>query len=99
MDNCDLCNRRMSEKVREQGCVCLTSDWEMFFCKKCYPEVLEVIEATEKKYKQFHHARNHKDFEKDLFFWYKLQEWAYIEFVFKKKLNAQANKKTTEEKG
>ena len=83
---CDLCGKKMFEKERELGVVCLTSDWETFFCKKCYPKVLKVIEDTAKKYKEFHRKRSHKYFGKDLYFWYKLQEWAYIEFILRERL-------------
>ena len=85
MEKCGLCNKNLKEKERDEGCVCLTSDWEMFFCRKCYPKILKVIQITAKKYKEFHRKRSHKDFGKDLFFWYKLQEWAYIEYIFKTK--------------
>jgi len=87
INRCDLCSKKMSEKEKSKGGVCLTSEWETFFCKKCYPKILKVIEEAGERYKEFHKKRSNKDFGKDLHFWYKLQEWAYIEFILNYRLN------------
>ncbi len=76
MEKCDICNKKLTQKERENYTFCITT-WEFFFCKEHNKEVSKLIKYLEKR---FEDLKTRKDYRK-FHLHFQIQEWAVIEYI------------------
>lgn len=94
-EKCEICKKRVIVDRKGNGSVYLY-EYEMYFCRKHYKEVCQVLKEQEEKYPMI------KPFGKktccpNWSFYCKVQEWIVLEYLFNKKdwVGAE-NKRITE---
>lgn len=81
-NECYVCKKRLSGKESDK-CWIFLCDYNIWFCKKHYKEVLLVLRKLKKDYPQIKEFDNSKSKYWHLFC--KIQEWVVLEYLLNKK--------------